>query len=157
MIFNTIVVFSPLSFYLLKGSSLLLAGIDKQMDHAGSSNWDVVFRPFNDMISEMTKDNSIGTLMAIEYEGLIKATNNFHSDLLLGKGAVGCVYKGWIDAHYLTATKHGRGITVAIKKMNPGGVQGKEFLVCVSSPTPHFFLVFILQCNICQAYKIAAG
>ena len=89
MIFNTIVVFSPLSFYLLKGSSLLLAGIDKQMDHAGSSNWDVVFRPFNDMIS--------GRM--IEYEGLIKATNNFHSDMLLGEGAFGCVYKG-IDEHY---------------------------------------------------------
>ena len=73
--------------------------------------------------------------MAIEYGELKKATKNFHWDNLLGGGAFGFVYKGWIHEHHLTATKPGRGIIVAIKKKNLESFQGKkELLVGVSSP-----------------------
>ncbi|XP_042018672.1 probable serine/threonine-protein kinase PBL11 isoform X2 [Salvia splendens] len=50
--------------------------------------------------------------------------------MLWGKGAEanGCVYKGWIHEHNLTAVKPGTGITVAIKKLKRGGYQGNRQL-----------------------------
>ncbi|XP_042027928.1 probable serine/threonine-protein kinase PBL3 [Salvia splendens] len=66
----------------------------------------------------------------IEYGEIKKATKNFHPGMLWGKGAeaFGCVYKGWIHEHNLTAAKPGSGITVAIKKLNRGGYQGNKQL-----------------------------
>ncbi|XP_057771303.1 probable serine/threonine-protein kinase PBL9 [Salvia miltiorrhiza] len=63
---------------------------------------------------------------AIEYEEIRKATKNFRADLLVGQGGFGCVYKGWIDEHNLTAVKPGSGIAVAIKKMNHQELQGHK-------------------------------
>ena len=73
--------------------------------------------------------------MAIEYEELKKATRNFHPCELLGEGAFRRVYKGWIHENYLTATKPGYGIAVAIQKMDLESYEGnRELLVGVSSP-----------------------
>ncbi|KAG6400104.1 hypothetical protein SASPL_141592 [Salvia splendens] len=65
---------------------------------------------------------------AIEYGEIKKAIKNIHPGMLWGKGAEanGCVYKGWIHEHNLTAVKPGTGITVAIKKLKRGG--GHNFL-----------------------------
>ncbi|XP_057771304.1 probable serine/threonine-protein kinase PBL3 [Salvia miltiorrhiza] len=62
-------------------------------------------------------------MMAIEYEEIRKATKNFQSDRLVGRGGSSSIYKGWIDEHNLTAVKPGSGIVVAIKKMNLEGHQ----------------------------------
>lgn len=72
--------------------------------------------------------------MAIEYVEIQKATNNFHSDMLLGKGGFGPVFKEWLHEHYLTAVKPGSGTAVAIKKLNiDESMQGNdEWMVGVS-------------------------
>ncbi|KAH6808722.1 protein kinase 2A [Perilla frutescens var. frutescens] len=62
-------------------------------------------------------------VMAIEYEEIKKATKNFRHDMLLGVGGFGCVYKGWIDEHHLTAVKPGYRIAVAVKKLYKIGFQ----------------------------------
>ncbi|XP_057799447.1 probable serine/threonine-protein kinase PBL18 [Salvia miltiorrhiza] len=57
--------------------------------------------------------------MAIEYEEIRKATKNFESEVLVGRGGFGSViYNGWIDEQKLTAVKPASGIAVAINKMN---------------------------------------
>ncbi|KAL3526263.1 hypothetical protein ACH5RR_010919 [Cinchona calisaya] len=55
------------------------------------------------------------------YRELAAATNNFRRESLIGEGGFGSVYKGKIES---------TGQVVAIKKLDPTGVQGsKEFLV----------------------------
>ncbi|XP_047970680.1 probable serine/threonine-protein kinase PBL3 [Salvia hispanica] len=68
-------------------------------------------------------------VMAIEYEELKKATRNFHPCELLGEGAFRRVYKGWIHENYLTATKPGYGIAVAIQKMDLESYEGNRELL----------------------------
>ncbi|KAI3470205.1 hypothetical protein Pfo_026868 [Paulownia fortunei] len=62
----------------------------------------------------------------MEFEEIIKATENFRHDMIFEEGAFGTVFKGWIDEHTLTASKPGSGMAVAVKKWNPEGHLGHE-------------------------------
>ncbi|XP_037441871.1 receptor-like cytoplasmic kinase 176 [Triticum dicoccoides] len=52
------------------------------------------------------------------------ATRNFDVNTLLGEGAFGRVYKGWIDENTLSPCKPGTGITVAVKRLSQESFQG---------------------------------
>ncbi|MFS7960394.1 putative non-specific serine/threonine protein kinase [Helianthus anomalus] len=54
---------------------------------------------------------------------LKNATRNFRPDSLLGKGAFGYVFKGWIDEATHLATKPGSGTVSAVKKLKTEGFQ----------------------------------
>ncbi|KAA8532066.1 hypothetical protein F0562_006792 [Nyssa sinensis] len=54
------------------------------------------------------------------------ATRNFKSDMVLGVGGFGTVFKGWVDEKTLAPSKFGCGMIVAIKKLNPESMQGFE-------------------------------
>ncbi|XP_034701991.1 probable serine/threonine-protein kinase PBL9 [Vitis riparia] len=43
------------------------------------------------------------------------ATRNFRADGLLGEGALGRVFKGWIDEHSFAAGEPGTGVVIAVK------------------------------------------
>ncbi|XP_060202161.1 large ribosomal subunit protein uL6z/uL6y-like [Lycium barbarum] len=67
---------------------------------------------------------------SFSFNELKNATRNFRPDSLLGGGGFGYVFKGWIDAQTLTASKPGSGIVIVVKKLKPEGFQGhKEWLV----------------------------
>ncbi|KAL8550356.1 hypothetical protein ACS0TY_008975 [Phlomoides rotata] len=67
------------------------------------------------------------------FNELKNSTRNFRSESLLGEGGFGCVFKGWIDDHTLTAAKPGSGLVIAVKKLKPEGFQGhKEWLTEVN-------------------------
>lgn len=69
-------------------------------------------------------------LKKFTFSELKTATRNFSPDTVLGASGFGCVFKGWIDEHSLTATKPGTGIVTAVKRLNKEGFQGhKEWLV----------------------------
>uniref|UniRef100_A0A0D9WC94 non-specific serine/threonine protein kinase n=1 Tax=Leersia perrieri TaxID=77586 RepID=A0A0D9WC94_9ORYZ len=60
------------------------------------------------------------TERAFSFRELATATNNFHSDCILGEGGFGRVYKGQLE----------NGQVVAIKQMDRNGFQGnREFLI----------------------------
>lgn len=64
------------------------------------------------------------------FSDLKKATKNFKSDMVLGEGSFGSVYKGWVDENSLMPSEFGSGILVAIKKLNPQSIRGfKEWQV----------------------------
>ncbi|CAK9166535.1 unnamed protein product [Ilex paraguariensis] len=70
---------------------------------------------------------------SFSFNELRNATRNFRPDSLLGEGGFGCVFKGWIDEHTLTAAKPGSGMVIAVKKLKPEGFQGhKEWLTEVN-------------------------
>lgn len=80
------------------------------------------------MISEELKVYS--NLTKFTFSDLKLATRNFRPECLLGEGGFGCVFKGWIQEHGTAPVKPGAGITVAVKTLNPDGLQGhKEWLV----------------------------
>ncbi|KAJ0763968.1 putative protein kinase RLK-Pelle-CrRLK1L-1 family [Helianthus annuus] len=60
------------------------------------------------------------------YSDLQKATCNFRRDCFLGEGGFGKVFKGWLDRVTYTPQKAGKGLPVAIKKLNPETIQGFE-------------------------------
>ncbi|GAA0141759.1 hypothetical protein LIER_02826 [Lithospermum erythrorhizon] len=63
-------------------------------------------------------------LKEYSFNELKRTTNNFKSDMVLGIGGFGTVYKGWVDENTLAPSKIGSGMVVAIKKLNPDSVQG---------------------------------
>ncbi|ESW29991.1 hypothetical protein PHAVU_002G115800 [Phaseolus vulgaris] len=63
-------------------------------------------------------------LKQFNFADLKAATKSFRSDVLLGEGGFGKVYKGWLDEKTLTPTKSGSGMVVAVKKLNSESVQG---------------------------------
>lgn len=76
-------------------------------------------------------------VMALQFDVIKKATRNFKSDLLLGEGRSGPVYKGIINDHPLTGVKLEPGIVVAVKNLSCIQVGGpKECLVS-------FFVSFV--------------
>ncbi|KAK4771767.1 hypothetical protein SAY86_013542 [Trapa natans] len=68
-------------------------------------------------------------LKAFSFNEMKNSTRNFRDEYLIGEGGFGCVFKGWIDEHTLTASKPGTGMVVAVKKLKSEGFQGhKEWL-----------------------------
>lgn len=65
-------------------------------------------------------------LKVYSFSDLKNATRNFRSDMVLGVGGFGTVYKGWVDEKTLVPSKLGTGMMVAIKKLNPESMQGFE-------------------------------
>ncbi|KAD4586439.1 hypothetical protein R6Q59_035226 [Mikania micrantha] len=63
-------------------------------------------------------------LKVYTYSDLKACTRNFKSDMVLGIGGFGTVYKGWVDEKTLLPSKNGTGFMVAIKKLNHESVQG---------------------------------
>ncbi|KAL3651863.1 hypothetical protein CASFOL_004865 [Castilleja foliolosa] len=63
-------------------------------------------------------------LKVYTYSDLKSATRNFKSDMVLGVGGFGTVYKGWVDKKTLMPSNFGTGILVGIKKLNHESVQG---------------------------------
>ncbi|KAK6154037.1 hypothetical protein DH2020_013676 [Rehmannia glutinosa] len=81
----------------------------------------------------LSDDTSLGgdilpasNLKIYSYSDLKNATRNFKSDMVLGVGGFGTVYKGWVDEKTLMPSKLGTGMMVAIKKLNHESVQGFE-------------------------------
>lgn len=80
------------------------------------------------MISEELKIYS--HLKKFTFIDLKLATRNFRPESLLGEGGFGCVFKGWVEENGTAPVKPGTGLTVAVKTLNPDGLQGhKEWLV----------------------------
>lgn len=70
-----------------------------------------------------------GSLRAFTFNDLKVATQNFRPDSMLGEGGFGCVFKGWIDEHSFKAARRGTGLVIAVKMLNPEGLQGhREWL-----------------------------
>ncbi|KAK4409541.1 putative serine/threonine-protein kinase PIX13, partial [Sesamum angolense] len=68
----------------------------------------------------------IPNLKIYSFSDLRNATRSFKSDMVLGVGGFGTVYKGWVDEKTLMPSKIGTGMMVAIKKLNPESMQGFE-------------------------------
>ncbi|XP_051122532.1 serine/threonine-protein kinase PBL34-like [Andrographis paniculata] len=68
-------------------------------------------------------------LRKFAFNDLKLATRNFRPESLLGEGGFGCVFKGWVEENGTAPVKPGTGLTVAVKTLNPDGIQGhKEWL-----------------------------
>lgn len=68
-----------------------------------------------------------GNVNTFTYSQLSAATKNFRPDQILGNGGFGIVYRGFLDENIKPGFK---STQVAVKKLNPEGVQGdKEWLV----------------------------
>ena len=73
---------------------------------------------------------SSSPLRKFSFHDLRSATRNFRPDSLLGEGGFGHVFKGWIEENGTAPAKPGTGLVVAVKILNPNGLQGhKEWLV----------------------------
>jgi len=78
-------------------------------------------------------------LKSFSFNELKAATRNFRPDSVLGEGGFGCVFKGWIDEHSLTAAKPGTGIVIAVKRLSQESFQGhQEWLVSILSLSAYF-------------------
>ncbi|KAI3704293.1 hypothetical protein L1987_74509 [Smallanthus sonchifolius] len=65
-------------------------------------------------------------LKVFSFDGLKIATRNFSDDMVLGEGAFGKVFKGWLEHDTYVPSKPGSGIPVAVKKLDIDGYQGFE-------------------------------
>ncbi|CAA6670493.1 unnamed protein product [Spirodela intermedia] len=63
-------------------------------------------------------------LLQFTFQELKTATGNFRPDSILGEGGFGYVFKGWIEENSTAPAKPGTGVTVAVKSLNPEGLQG---------------------------------
>ncbi|KAJ0245387.1 Protein kinase domain-containing protein [Hirschfeldia incana] len=105
--------------------------IEKREDHPPPLSKDVISRPGSGsstpLISGELKYSS--KLRIFMFNDLKLATRNFRPESLLGEGGFGCVFKGWIEENGTAPVKPGTGLTVAVKTLNPDGLQGhKEWL-----------------------------
>jgi len=69
-------------------------------------------------------------LLQFTFQELKSVTGNFSPDSILGEGGFGNVFKGWIEENGAAPAKPGLGITVAVKRLKPDGLQGhREWMV----------------------------
>ena len=54
------------------------------------------------------------------------ATWNFHPDNMVGEGGFGSVFKGWVDDNSSTASNPGKGMLIAVKRINQEGFLGHQ-------------------------------
>lgn len=66
----------------------------------------------------------IQRVKVFQFADLKRATRNFSPDLRLGEGSFGEVFLGWVDPNTFTFSKHGDGVAVAVKRLNPNSLQG---------------------------------
>lgn len=76
-------------------------------------------------------------LMVFTFDQLKAATFNFRSDMVLGKGGFGSVYKGWLREK-LPSNKGTRKRPIAVKKLDSSSKQGLRQWQVI------FFLLLIL-------------
>ncbi|XP_071723133.1 serine/threonine-protein kinase PBL34-like [Rutidosis leptorrhynchoides] len=72
-------------------------------------------------------------LRNFSFNELKQVTRNFTPESLLGEGGFGRVFKGWISETGTSSAKPGAGLAVAVKTLNPEGLQGhREWLAEVN-------------------------
>ncbi|KAJ8647192.1 hypothetical protein MRB53_000215 [Persea americana] len=85
---------------------------------------------FSSRLDEVSPNGQIlpitPTLKIFSFAELKKATRNFRPDAVVGEGCFGTVFKGWIDEKTFAPTKAGRGMAIAVKKLNSDGFQGRK-------------------------------
>ncbi|KAF8399438.1 hypothetical protein HHK36_015303 [Tetracentron sinense] len=82
-------------------------------------------------LQDVRKDAEVHALklQIFSYNLLKSSTQKFSSKNLIGQGGFGDVYRGWINYSTMIATKPGKGLAIAVKKLRKEGVQGhKEWL-----------------------------
>ncbi|KAL2328753.1 hypothetical protein Fmac_022180 [Flemingia macrophylla] len=86
----------------------------------------------NNKVSEVTVPQTLqsegeilqpSNLKNFSFTELTAATRNFRTDSVLGEGGFGSVFKGWIDDQSLSAVKPGKGIVVAVKRIDKDSFQ----------------------------------
>ncbi|KAL3745226.1 hypothetical protein ACJRO7_014355 [Eucalyptus globulus] len=63
-------------------------------------------------------------LLQFTFQELKSVTGNLSPDSILGEGGFRNVFKGWIEENGAAPAKPGLGITVAVKRLKPDGLQG---------------------------------
>lgn len=87
-------------------------------------------------------------LKKFTFSELKSATRNFRPESVLGGGGFGYVFKGWIEENGTAPVKPGTGLTVAVKTLNPDGLQGhKEWLV---RNVAYFCLFIVYLCFLAE-------
>nr|XP_043618839.1 receptor like protein kinase S.2-like isoform X2 [Erigeron canadensis] len=71
-------------------------------------------------------DVSDSSLKLFSLDELKHATRNFSDDMVVGEGAFGKVFEGWVEEETYAPSKVGYGIPVAVKKLDPDSMQGVE-------------------------------
>ncbi|MCO5593661.1 hypothetical protein L7F22_047677 [Adiantum nelumboides] len=90
-----------------------------------------------------------------QFNELKSATRNFRPDSIIGEGGFGHVFKGWIEEHGTAPAKPGTGLVVAVKILNPNGLQGhKEWLAAAYK---HHNLRFIMPIDPYWRYATRSG
>ncbi|KAD4585304.1 hypothetical protein E3N88_22905 [Mikania micrantha] len=77
-----------------------------------------------DNIKLVQGDSKLARVKEFGFDELEKATKNFSPNLLLGEGGSGKVFLGWVDQDTIAPSKHGVGMSVAVKRLNQEGFQG---------------------------------
>ncbi|KAF8376737.1 hypothetical protein HHK36_031594 [Tetracentron sinense] len=65
-------------------------------------------------------------LKIFTFTQLYNATSNFSPDMVIGEGAFGKVFKGWLDEKTYAPSNIGTGMVIAVKKLDPDSWQGLE-------------------------------
>ncbi|KAK2987615.1 hypothetical protein RJ640_011336 [Escallonia rubra] len=65
-------------------------------------------------------------LKIFTFAELSRATNNFGSDMVLGRGSLGMVFKGWVDEKTYAPSVVGVGMAVVVKKVDTNGSLGPK-------------------------------
>lgn len=107
---------------------------------AGLSRFSAAFSDDGCMSGDMLPTPN---LKVYSFADLKSSTRNFKSDMVLGVGGFGTVYKGWVDEKNLLPSKSGTGMMVAIKKLNPESVQGFEEWQVISFPFAFFIFISV--------------
>ncbi|PWA97932.1 Concanavalin A-like lectin/glucanase, subgroup [Artemisia annua] len=98
-----------------------LAHSDLKLSSSDNSNL------FPEKREECPADSQISSrsLILFEYNDLIRATNNFSPDKLVGDKGFGNTFLGWFDRNPFAPSKRGNGVTVAVKEYTfPSTAQG---------------------------------